>query len=630
LPWQDRRTAALLVGVVAFAVYANSLLNGFAYDDAHIIVTNEAIHSLETLPAALRAPYWPVDYGKELGLWRPGATAAYGIQYALGGGAPWLFHLVNVLAHVGASLLVLTLLSMLMSLPAALVGGMVFAVHPVHVEAVANVVGFAEIASTAAVLGACIVHLRAGQRSGWASAMVVGLLYALGFGTKEGAVTLPGLIFLLDAARGHIGLRELPQYLVDRWRVYAVMLAVAIALLAMRLSILGSLASAFPPLGAEILGEIPRIWTLGEIWLHYVRLWVFPLDLSADYSPGVIPVWTSWGVENALGAGLALLILLVSLLAWRRGPMSAGADAPRVTAFGVVWFMIAVSPVSNTLFLSGVLLAERTLYLPSVGLAAGTGWLAAHLYRERPRVAVLGVATLLLLGSVRTWTRNASWRDSVTMFTVLLEDVPQSGRSQWVLGDMAMTLGHPTDALRSYRVAIDLLGTDYQFITEISKRLLKEGHYRAAEGILRYAVVEHPEFPLAFSLLASSRAEHGDAPGAERYARRSLELSPGDAERLHLLAWSLAAQGRFDEAVDVRSRADREGPVGLWQQYMYRAYRLRAVGDSVGAYALLDSAWARVVSPIGQAALDSVTVSDFGQMSRLTKEEGVVPAAPEG
>ena len=178
--------------------------------------------------------------------------------------------------------------------------------------------------------------------------------------------------------------------------------------------------------------------------------------------------------------------------------------------------------------------------------------------------------------------------------------------------------------------SIDLLGTDYQLITEISKRLLKEGHYRAAEGILRYAAADHPEFPLAFSLLASSRAEHGDAPGAERYARRSLELEPADPERLHLLAWALAAQGRLEEAVEARARADEEGPVGLWQQYMYHAYRLRAVGDSAGAYASLDSAWAKVYSPIGQAALDSVTVSDFGQMSRLEQEERAFPAGPEG
>jgi len=335
-------------------------------------------------------------------------------------------------------------------------------------------------------------------------------------------------------------------------------------------------------------------------------------------------------VENSLGAGLALSILLVSLVAWRQDAMSAGSDTARVAAFGVVWFIIAVSPVSNTLFLSGVLLAERTLYLPSVGLAAATGWLVVRLYGERPRAAIVGMATLLLLGSVRTWTRNASWRDSTTMFAVLLEDVPQSGRSQWVLGDIALTLGRQTDALRSYRVAIDLLGTDYQLITEISKRLLKAHRYGAAEGILRYAAADHPEFPLAFSLLASSRAEHGDAPGAERYARRAVALEPTDSERLHLLAWALAAQGRFEEAEVVRARADEVGPVGLWQQYMYHAYRLRALGDSAGAYTSLDSAWSRVYSEIGRAALDSVIVSDFGLVSRLEESESVSPTVPDG
>ena len=218
-PHRDRRTAFAVVGLLAAVVYLNALPNGFVYDDALIIQTNTSIHSLDSLPGALVAPYWPGEHGVELGLWRPVATAVYALEWAIGGGSPAPFHVVNVLAHVAVSMLVLALLIELMSLPAALAGALVFAVHPVHVEAVANIVGFAELASTAAVVGACLVHVRAGPKSGWGSAFVIGLLYLLGFGAKEGAVTLPGLIFLLDAARGDIGPRDLVRYLGERWRV---------------------------------------------------------------------------------------------------------------------------------------------------------------------------------------------------------------------------------------------------------------------------------------------------------------------------------------------------------------------------------------------------------------------------
>jgi len=159
-PLRDSRSAALLVGILAALVFANSLANEYAYDDRHIIVDNTAIHSLETLPGSLVTPYWPTAYGRELGLWRPVTTGAFGVQWMLGGGSPLLFHLVNVLGHAAASVLVLVLLAHLMSLPAALAAGLLFAVHPVHVEAVANVVGFSEVFSTAALLAACLVHVR--------------------------------------------------------------------------------------------------------------------------------------------------------------------------------------------------------------------------------------------------------------------------------------------------------------------------------------------------------------------------------------------------------------------------------------------------------------------------------------
>ncbi|MGD8729228.1 MAG: glycosyltransferase family 39 protein, partial [Gemmatimonadota bacterium] len=215
-PHRDPRSAALLVAVVACAVFANSFGNQYAYDDMPIVFANETIHSWEALPGAVLAPYWPNVYGKELGLWRPVTTGALGVGWILGGGSPLVFHALNVLCHVAASVLVLLLLMHLMSLPAALVAALVFAVHPIHVEAVANVVGFSEVASTAALLAACLIHVRSPERSGWGAALSIGLLYAIGFGAKESAVTLPGLVFLLDAARRRISFSDLGEYVRNR------------------------------------------------------------------------------------------------------------------------------------------------------------------------------------------------------------------------------------------------------------------------------------------------------------------------------------------------------------------------------------------------------------------------------
>lgn len=610
-PLGDRRVAVAVVAVVATLVFANSLPNRFAYDDQHIILVNQDIHSLATLPGALVRPYWPGDYGRELGLWRPVTTALLGVQYVIGGGAPWLFHTVNVLAHASASVLAFLLLLELIPYAAALAAGLLFAVHPVHVEAVANVIGIAEIVSAVALLAACLVHVRSGDRSGWRSALAIGALYLVGFGAKESAVTLPGLVFLLDAARGRLGFSDVPAYLRARWRAYLVMALVAAAMLAARLQILGSIAHPFAPIGADLLTEIPRIWTLGEIWTHYVRLWVFPLDLSSDYSPDVLPVSTSWHATNTLGAVLVLVLLVATWVAWRRPALTPERASARAAGFGALWFMVAISPVSNTLFLSGVLLAERTLYLPSVGLAAATGWLVVRLYRDRPKVVPILFAVALAAAALRSWTRSPTWYDNPTMLATLIEEHPQSGRSQWILGDALLRQGRTSEALRSYRFAIGILGTHYQLLTEISKQLLEFGHYDVAESLLVFAVENNPEFPLGWGLLALIRAENGDAIATERYARASLERWPNDPTRRHLLTWALSAQGRSDEARDEHARALGQGIVRIWPHYVHEAYEAQARGDSASVGAALDSAAMYVTTELGRGTLDSIRSVDF-------------------
>lgn len=610
-PLRDVRAASLLVGIVAALVYANSLANGFAYDDVHIIRDNAQVHGLD-LRLALSRPWWPEPYGQELALWRPATSGVFSVLHALGGGSPLPFHMANVVGHVATSLLVLLLCAALMPLAAALVAALVFAVHPTHVEAVANAVGLAEILSALAAVAACWVHVRGPHRSGWGRALAVGTLYAVAFGAKESGVTVPGLVLLVDAARRELRLGDVRRYLADRWRVYLVMAGVGAALLYARVQVLGGLAAPFGPLGGDLLAEIPRIWTLGEVWTHYVRLWVFPLDLSADYSPNVIPISVSWHATNTLGVGLALAVLGTSLVLWRRGEMSPSALSARAAAFGVVWFVIAISPISNVVFLSGVTLAERTLYLPTVGLAAATGWLVARMHRQRPRAALTLVALALALGSARTWTRNPAWRDNKAVFDTMLAEVPHSGKSQWVIGDGFISQGQVSQGLYSYRAAVNLLDAHYTLLTAIAQQMVKLEDYRTAEFLAELAWRSTPTLSLAPSLLAWTRAEVGDAPGTERWARRSLALYPRDPLRHYLLAWALAAQGRFDEARQAWRAADAPVASGTWHHWMYWAYLRREASDSSGALAAVDSAWARARTQAGRLALDSIRVADFG------------------
>jgi len=229
--------AALVAALVAIVVYLNTLGNGFALDDQHIVLENEAIHTLAGIPGALGSPYWPGELGRVLGLWRPLSSVALGLVWVVSDGAPQGFHLLNVALHAGATAVLVLLLGRFLPVGAALLAGLVFAVHPVHVEAVANVVGVAELLSALLFLLACLVWWdgshwpeeatawEAGSPPGRRPAFAVPgpgrlpllvLLYAAAFATKESAVTLPAALVLLDAVRRPIPLRQLASYLAPR------------------------------------------------------------------------------------------------------------------------------------------------------------------------------------------------------------------------------------------------------------------------------------------------------------------------------------------------------------------------------------------------------------------------------
>lgn len=601
------RSASWLAALAAALAFANSVGNDFAYDDRLIIAGNEDIKSLETLPGTFAKPYWPNAHGRELGLWRPVTTWVYGLQWALWDGDPAGFHLVNVLLNSLAAALVVLLLGELLPVSAALLAGLVFAVHPVHAEAVANVVGMAEVLSGTLYLGACLAAVRGRGRMGGGRVLLVAGLFLAAVLAKESAVTLPGAVFLVDAAGRNLHVRHLRAYLAERWPLYAVLGVTTGLVFAGRVAVLGSVADPYPPLGAEVLagGEVPRIWTVLGTWPEIFRLLFLPVELSADYTPPVIPMAFGWTPRSVCGLLLGLGALVVAWWGWRRGPVSRRGLSPATLGFGVLWFVVTLLPASNLLFLSGVLLAERTLYLPSVGFAAGVGWLLVQMRSERPRAGALVIAAGLVLLGCRTVARNPTWKDNATVFATLLRERPASGRAQWVSGDVYMGRGDRERGLAAYRRAIGMVGRSYTLQAEIGRRLVAAGFDRAAEHLLRRAWRDRPEFGLAPSLLAVLYDRQGRWELAEEASRAAIGAEPDNPVQRHLLARALAALGRIEEAATVRRMVIRSGEDRI-EQWKWIADLELLGGDTARAISSLDSARMRPATAAQLAEIDSI------------------------
>src|SRR6185436_17495008 len=202
-PVPDRRPLSpllVLAGLTAVVLlaYGGTLRNGFTFDDHAIIVQNSLIKRMEYRPTLLTSDYWAGvrDPGAaptiHAGLYRPLVLLSFAVNHAAAGLSPWSYHLINVLLHLGVTWLLYAVARQLeFSLQAALAAALLFALHPIHAEAVAGVVGRAELLMSAGVLAGLLWGM---QGRLWLSLAA----FFLALLSKEQAVMLPALLLLYE------------------------------------------------------------------------------------------------------------------------------------------------------------------------------------------------------------------------------------------------------------------------------------------------------------------------------------------------------------------------------------------------------------------------------------------------
>lgn len=456
------RRLYLVVATCALVVYAGALWNRFALDDLYIIVHDPRVHSLAGVWRVFAEPYWPPDFGGMM--YRPLVLASFALDWTTASTA-W-FHLVNVLWHAGAAALVAVLARRWAGDAAALVAGVVFAVHPVHVEAVANVVGRAELMATVFALLSLYAALERRSVAWSAAALVGGLL------SKENAAVVPGLV----AWAWILGLGRPSRR--DMLRFAASWVLIGAAYAAVRWAVLHPFAR-YDALDPAFLGVGPvavRL-TAAAAWADVARLLLFPLTLRADYSLNErTAVHTP--LDGRFVLGLLCLAAWAALLVW------AWHRRREVETFGLGAIAISYLPVANLLFPTGVLVAERTLYLPSAGLALAAGAALARLSPARLRVAT---AVLVLAGGVRSALRVPVWRSDRSVTLSMLEDSPDSYRGPARMGSLYQSQGDPGRALEAYRVALGIFDGDPRVFVAAADAAFALGRPRLADSLLLHA-----------------------------------------------------------------------------------------------------------------------------------------------
>jgi len=530
------------IALIALAASVTSLGNGFAYDDIHAILRNERVHSLAAPWEFFTHTYWPP--GKYVGgstLYRPVTTIGFALQWVLGEGGPHLFHFTNVLLYVACCLLVFRLMRRLLPLQLAWLVAALFAAHPVHVEAVGNCVGQGELWVVLFMVLAAALFLEGredGPLSNRSRNQIYGC-YALACLAKDNGLILPGLLIFAE-----LTVITDPRPLVRRLKADApfwiTLSMVGILYLVVRTKVTGTLAGDFPHIAIGEATARERLLTALRISLEWVRLLLWPAHLQADYSPRDIERATSFGLQQAAGLTLLLGVGAITLATWKRLP---------VVAFGLCWTALAIFPVSNLVLKAGILLAERTLFVPSVGAMMVLGGATEALTRRHARlwrpIAVAGLV-LVVLGVWRSAIRQPVWKDNGTLFAQTVVDAPNNYRAHWSYGLYLYEHGEKEAAFRTLQTAMTLFPYDASLYNDVGDVYRTDGHCEQSIPLYQKALLLNPDLRYTRSRMASCYMRLGDYGSARLELRKLVNSGYPEFEPLiQAVDSAAAAAGAF-------------------------------------------------------------------------------------
>jgi protein O-mannosyl-transferase len=536
----------LLVGLLLAAVvlsYANTLGNQFVLDDELYIMSNAQVTS-PTL-SLLFSPN-PVS-----SVYRPLAFASLALSWALSGTEPFAYHLLNLLLHAGVTwLLYILLRELLVARPegktVAFAAALLFAVHPIHTEAVAWVVGRAELLAAGFLFAGWILHLRDRPIASLAC-------FALAMLSKESAVAFLPLVVVGDYAMG-------------KWkRPLRYALAAGITFLYLAL-VWKAEGGRFGPADIAVadnpLVHLPATWrilnALRVAW-QYLALQVYPAVLSCDYSFDQIPVYRDF--QHTLPAALATAAIL-GAWAWALWKRKSG------WALAAGLYLFGFAATANILKPTGTIMGERLAYLPSAGfcliVALGWSWL-----EHRQRFLAWGLLTTVALTfSVRTVLRNRDWKDNFALYSSAVRAAPNDAKMHSNLASEYMVRNQLDLAAKEYQAALrinpdfpDALAfysqleyrrknyqvagammekafymsgrnnPNYDFmVVNFAAILMKTNHADAALELLNHEIADVPSYAPGWANRANLDFTAGRLADARADAETALRLDPGNTE----------------------------------------------------------------------------------------------------
>jgi tetratricopeptide (TPR) repeat protein len=519
-----------LVCACAALAFANTLANGFVWDDQLLVLSNPWLEGPQHLGDIFGTHFWGFASRGDLSrnYYRPLVHVTLLLCRAAFGLQPWGYHLVMLLGHMAVSGLVYRVgLLFCAQRPggwlAALAAGLLFAVHPIHTEAVAWVAAINDVAMALGVLLALYLLMTSTPGLTLRSALAgLAFLFALLF--KEPAVLLLGMVGVWDVMRGG------RAWSLRQWLGRYAPLAVALVLYAaLRIHALAGLGRT---VHHSSLGTAGYVLNALPLLAQHLGALALPLELNSFHV--FEPVDSPWAPQVLSGLAALASLAIAAAVFWRRAPSALVALA---------WCLLPLLPVLYIPALGSNTFAERYLYLPSVGFLLLVGMGLEALGR---RPLVLGaLAVGVLAGGAATASRNTVWHDNLSLWLDVQSKSPEAPEIHEGLGLALLDRGRTAEAIahlerapRNSAPALRNLGVAYA----------REGRLQEAEATLGQAVRLEPDNAGAWSNLCLVHKNLKQFPRALEECGNAARLAPHLPEVRTSFGQVLLLTGRWDEA----------------------------------------------------------------------------------
>lgn len=605
MTWQGRlewfsnpRFQRVFIILLVAIVYGNTLWNKYALDDAIVLTENKFVQrGISGIADIFRYDSFTGFFGEQKNLvaggrYRPLSIATFAVEQSLWGQNPALSHAINVLLFACLCVLLQKVLQQLAGgigqsiAPAwSFLVAVLFAVHPVNTEVVANIKGRDEILSLLfALLAWYTLPATDSSKTGWKWVIPSGCFF-LALLSKETAI----VFFVIIPLAVWLVTRNLKSTL----RPLVLLACPLLAFAMLRWEVLGGATLSVPD---ELMNnpylyatDEQKMATIAYVVVQYFRLLVFPHPLTYDYYPYHIALKSFSQPAVWIGIVLTVLLVLTVLVLLRR---------KHYFALPLIIILLPLALVSNLFFPTGTFMNERFLFVPVIGYGMILAWLLTGINRRRhfARALVVISGLLFVLYSLKTISRNWVWHDDFTLFTTDVAVSSQSAKANTTAGGawyersiaekdslrrvdgLRKSKSYLDKALEIYPTYIDALllranvewertqspAKAFEYYRKVLER--NPGHSTVSKNVLLIASGGAPAPERAAMLegfLGYQRnhagalhrlgsiygRELGNLPMAVSYLQRAVIVNPADVNCLKDLGVALAMSGRSDDAL---------------------------------------------------------------------------------